>query len=41
MKDVLHYGNRVVQMKEGLIARDLNSDKKRKLSPEELYEWFE
>jgi len=41
MKDALHYGNRVIQMKEGVIVRDLNSEQKIKLVQEEIYKWFD
>jgi len=41
MKDVLQYGNRVIQMKEATVARDLNAEQKAKLQTEELYRWFE
>lgn len=41
MKDVLQYGNRIIQMKEGFIERDLDSDQKATLSISDLYGWFE
>ena len=40
MKDVLQYGNRVIQLKEGTVVRDLNAAQKTKLHAEELYGWF-
>jgi putative ABC transport system ATP-binding protein len=41
MKDALQFGNRLIQMKEGVIVRDLNEEKKTTLVPEELYRWFD
>ena len=41
MKDALQYGNRIIQMKEGIVARDLSSDQKTKLLQEEIYKWFD
>jgi putative ABC transport system ATP-binding protein len=40
LKDVLTYGNRVIQMVEGSIARDVSHDAKKHLSPSEIYDWF-
>lgn len=41
MKDALQYGNRLIQMKEGVVIRDLNGEQKNKLMQEELYRWFD
>lgn len=41
MKDALHYGNRLIQMKEGVVVRDLNDEQKTNLVQEELYKWFD
>lgn len=40
MKDAIHYGNRIIQMKEGKILRDLKKEEKFNLTLNELYEWF-
>ena len=40
LKDVLTYGNRVIQMVDGSIARDVSYDVKKHLSPTEIYDWF-
>jgi putative ABC transport system ATP-binding protein len=40
LKDVLTYGNRVIQMVDGSIARDVSHDAKNQLSPSEIYDWF-
>jgi putative ABC transport system ATP-binding protein len=41
LKDALVYGNRLIQMQEGKIARDLNSAQKAALQSQEIYQWFE
>lgn len=40
IKDVVGFGNRALQMKEGKIIRDLKKIEKEKLSIAEIYEWF-
>lgn len=40
IKDVVGFGNRVLQMKEGKIIRDLKKIEKEKLSIADIYEWF-
>lgn len=40
LKDALQYGNRVIQLQEGSIVRDLNSAEKQKLQLQDIYEWF-
>lgn len=40
IKDVVSFGNRVLQMKEGKIIRDLRKIEKEKLSLADIYEWF-
>lgn len=40
LKDAHTYGNRIVQMQEGKVIRDLSSPEKAALAREELYEWF-
>ncbi len=34
------YGNRIIQLAEGRIKRDLNNSEKKALSIQELFEWF-
>jgi putative tryptophan/tyrosine transport system ATP-binding protein len=41
LKDALVYGNRLIQMQEGRIARDLNTKEKTALQSQEIYQWFE
>jgi putative ABC transport system ATP-binding protein len=41
LKDALTYGNRLIQMQEGKIARDLNTNEKAALTIQEIYQWFE
>jgi putative ABC transport system ATP-binding protein len=40
IKDVLDYGNRIIQMKEGLIVRDILKEKSDELKMNIVYEWF-
>jgi len=40
LKDALKYGGRVIQMDQGRIIRDIQGDKKQKLSLQELFVWF-
>ena len=40
IKDVVGFGNRALQMKEGKIIRDLKKIEKEKLSIADIYEWF-
>ncbi len=40
LKDAHTYGNRIIQMREGQVIRDLGREKKRTLKKEVLYEWF-
>jgi putative ABC transport system ATP-binding protein len=41
LKDALVYGNRLIQMQEGKIIRDLNTNEKAALQSQEIYRWFE
>jgi putative ABC transport system ATP-binding protein len=41
LKDALQYGNRLIQMQEGKITRDLNAEDKTGLLLQEIYQWFE
>jgi len=40
LKDALNYGGRVIQLESGKIIRDIQGDKKKKLSLPELFLWF-
>jgi putative ABC transport system ATP-binding protein len=40
LKEALQYGNRLLQMSNGKIIRDLNAETKRGLSLQQIYEWF-
>ena len=40
LKDALQYGNRLIQMQEGKMMRDLNAAEKTKLSLPDMFEWF-
>ena len=41
LKEALQYGNRLLQMNNGKINRDLNTETKSRLSLQEIYKWFE
>ena len=41
LRDAHRYGNRLIHMVEGRVARDLDAEAKRKLELREMYEWFE
>lgn len=41
MKDAVLYGNRIIQMAEGSVKKDLTGDEKMKLQPADIYPWFE
>lgn len=40
LKDAYTYGNRLIQMGEGRILRDLDASAKAALTPTEMFEWF-
>jgi putative tryptophan/tyrosine transport system ATP-binding protein len=40
LKDAFVYGNRIIQMAEGKIKRDLDQQKKSALKQNDLFEWF-
>jgi len=40
LKDAYQYGNRLVQMNEGKVLRDLDTAAKAALKQQELFEWF-
>jgi len=41
LKDAQQYGNRLIQLQEGKIIRDLNPEQKSTLVLQEVFEWFE
>jgi putative ABC transport system ATP-binding protein len=40
MKDVLDYGNRIIQMSEGKIAKDISKSVSDELNMNKIHEWF-
>jgi len=40
LQNALNYGNRLIQMKNGKIVRDLDAAAKKALQLQEVYEWF-
>jgi putative ABC transport system ATP-binding protein len=40
LKDALHYGNRLIMMREGSVAKDISAAEKQQLSTGQLYDWF-
>lgn len=40
LKDAYNYGNRIIQMGEGLILKDFDAVKKAKLQQNDLFAWF-
>ncbi len=40
LKDGYNYGTRIIQMGEGTILHDLDTDKKAKLKQSDLFDWF-
>ena len=40
LQNALHYGNRLIQMKNGKVARDLDAEAKAQLQLQEVFEWF-
>ncbi|MEZ5041757.1 MAG: ATP-binding cassette domain-containing protein [Saprospiraceae bacterium] len=40
LEDALRYGNRLIQMKNGQVARDLDATAKDSLALKEVFEWF-
>jgi putative ABC transport system ATP-binding protein len=41
IKDAQKYGNRIIQMSEGTLLRDIATNDKKNLSTNDLYKWFE
>jgi len=40
LKEAYNYGNRIIQMGEGLILKDMDAHKKIKLKQNDLFDWF-
>jgi len=40
LKEAITYGNRIIQMQEGEIVKDLNATEKQNLSATDVFEWF-
>lgn len=40
LKDAINYGDRVIQLQEGRICRDLSGNEKKSLGINDLYSWF-
>lgn len=40
LKDAYNYGTRIIQMGEGKVLHDLDTDKKAKLKQSDLFDWF-
>ena len=40
LKDAFGYGNRIIQMAEGVIIKDVSSSQKLQLKQNDLFEWF-
>ena len=40
LKDAYNYGNRIIQMSEGLVLKDLDTGLKSKLRQTDLFDWF-
>jgi putative ABC transport system ATP-binding protein len=40
LKDAYNYGTRIIQMSEGAILKDLNTEHKSKLKQNDLFDWF-
>jgi putative ABC transport system ATP-binding protein len=40
LKDAYSYGSRIIQMAEGTILKDINTEKKIELKQNDLYDWF-
>ena len=41
LKEATTYGNRIIQMSEGQIIKDLKKEEKEKLSANDVFEWFQ
>jgi putative tryptophan/tyrosine transport system ATP-binding protein len=40
LKDAFGYGNRIIQMAEGVIIKDINTSQKSQLKQNDLFDWF-
>jgi putative ABC transport system ATP-binding protein len=40
LKDAYNYGNRIIQMGEGLVLKDIDTSHKTKLKQNDLFDWF-
>jgi putative ABC transport system ATP-binding protein len=40
LKDAYNYGSRIIQMREGIILKDLNTEEKAELKQTDLFDWF-
>jgi len=40
LKEAYNYGNRIIQMGEGLVLKDIDAHKKAKLQQNDLFDWF-
>lgn len=41
LKEATNFGNRIIQMNEGRIIKDLCSDKKKELNTNNIFDWFQ
>jgi len=41
LKDAQQFGNRLLHFKDGKIIRDINAEEKKRLTLQNIYEWFE
>ena len=40
LKEAYRYGNRIIQMQEGRVLRDVRGEEKQRLHLQDMYEWF-
>lgn len=40
LKDAYNYGSRIIQMREGIILKDIDAKKKAELKQNDLFDWF-
>jgi putative ABC transport system ATP-binding protein len=41
MREAIQYGNRLIMMKEGKVAEDINAEDKSKMNSNQLFEWLQ
>jgi putative ABC transport system ATP-binding protein len=41
LKEAIQYGNRIIQMSEGTVIKDLKKEAKEKLGVNDIFEWFQ